>query len=121
MNSVDPFDLSKALDGAAKAHLDPSVSRFILDAEYEPAGDQESAIEKTISQLENSQSRCVMLGVTGSGENIRNGQCHPITEYPHTHPISQQDLVQTTVAGNVVTFSKKCSRVLRIALRLLSA
>ena len=24
MNSVDPFDLSKALDGAAKAHLDPS-------------------------------------------------------------------------------------------------
>ena len=29
MNSVNPFDLSKALDGAAKAHLDPSVSRFI--------------------------------------------------------------------------------------------
>ncbi|GIS43626.1 MAG: hypothetical protein Ct9H90mP16_06960 [Candidatus Poseidoniales archaeon] len=39
-------------------------------------------------------------------ENIRNGQCHPITEYPHTHPISQQDLVQTTVAGNVITFPK---------------
>lgn len=70
MNSVDPFDLSKALDGAAKAHLDPSVSRFILDAEYEPAGDQESAIDKTISQLENSQSRCVMLGVTGSGKTF---------------------------------------------------
>ena len=70
MNSVDPFDLSKALDGAAKAHLDPSVSRFILNAEYEPAGDQESAIEKTISQLENSQSRCVMLGVTGSGKTF---------------------------------------------------
>ena len=70
MNSVDPFDLSKALDGAAKAHLDPSVSRFILDAEYEPAGDQESAIEKTISQLKNSQSRCVMLGVTGSGKTF---------------------------------------------------
>ena len=70
MNSVDPFDLSKALDGAAKAHLDPSVSRFILDAEYEPAGDQESAIQKTISQLENSQSRCVMLGVTGSGKTF---------------------------------------------------
>ena len=60
MNSVDPFDLSKALDGAAKAHLDPTVSRFILEAEYEPAGDQKSAIEKTISQLNNSQSRCVM-------------------------------------------------------------
>ena len=70
MNSVDPFDLSKALDGAAKAHLDPTVSRFILEAEYEPAGDQKSAIEKTISQLENSQSRCVMLGVTGSGKTF---------------------------------------------------
>ena len=70
MNSVDPFDLSKALDGAAKAHLDPSVSRFILDAEYEPAGDQESAIEKTISQLEKTQSRCIMLGVTGSGKTF---------------------------------------------------
>tara|TARA_B100000214_G_scaffold2453_1_gene1880 strand:+ start:4836 stop:7136 length:2301 start_codon:yes stop_codon:yes gene_type:complete len=70
MNSVDPFDLSKALDGAAKAHLDPTVSRFILEAEYEPAGDQKSAIEKTISQLNNSQSRCVMLGVTGSGKTF---------------------------------------------------
>ena len=70
MKSVDPFDLSKALDGAAKAHLDPTVSRFILDAEYEPAGDQEIAIEKTISQLKNSQSRCVMLGVTGSGKTF---------------------------------------------------
>tara|TARA_B100001121_G_scaffold110629_1_gene97438 strand:- start:17686 stop:19986 length:2301 start_codon:yes stop_codon:yes gene_type:complete len=70
MNSVDPFDLSKALDGAAKAHLEPTVSRFILEAEYEPAGDQKSAIEKTISQLNNSQSRCVMLGVTGSGKTF---------------------------------------------------
>ena len=46
MNSVDPFDLSKALDGAAKAHLDPTVSKFELCSEYGPAGDQEKAIEK---------------------------------------------------------------------------
>ena len=31
---VDPFDLSKALEGAAKAHLDPSISKFELHAEY---------------------------------------------------------------------------------------
>jgi excinuclease ABC subunit B len=67
---TDPFDLSKALEGAAKAHLDPSISKFTLDAEYGPAGDQESAIEKTLSQLRNSQSRCVMLGVTGSGKTF---------------------------------------------------
>ena len=67
---ADPFDLSKALEGAAKAHLDPSISKFTLKAEYGPAGDQESAIEKTLSQLRNSQSRCVMLGVTGSGKTF---------------------------------------------------
>ena len=67
---ADPFDLSKALEGAAKAHLDPSISKFTLKAEYGPAGDQESAIEKTLSQLINSQSRCVMLGVTGSGKTF---------------------------------------------------
>ena len=70
MNSVDPFDLSKALDGAAKAHLDPTISKFELCAEYGTAGDQEKAIEKTISQLRKSQSRCVMLGVTGSGKTF---------------------------------------------------
>ena len=70
MNSVDPFDLSKALDGAAKAHLDPTISKFELCAEYGPAGDQDKAIEKTISQLRKSQSRCVMLGVTGSGKTF---------------------------------------------------
>ena len=67
---TDPFDLSKALEGAAKAHLDPSISKFNLEAEYGPAGDQEKAIEKTLSQLRDSQSRCVMLGVTGSGKTF---------------------------------------------------
>jgi len=67
---VDPFDLSKALAGAAAAHLDPSIARFRLHAEYEPAGDQESAIAETLSQLNDSQSRCVLLGVTGSGKTF---------------------------------------------------
>ena len=69
-DDVDPFDLSKALEGAARAHLDPTISKFQLHSEYGLAGDQESAIEKTLSQLENSQSRCVMLGVTGSGKTF---------------------------------------------------
>ena len=67
---VDPFDLSKALEGAVKSHLDPAISKFRLQAEYDRAGDQEKAIEKTLSQLRNSQSRCVMLGVTGSGKTF---------------------------------------------------
>ena len=70
VDEVDPFDLSKVLEGAAQSHLDPMVAKFRLNAEYGPAGDQENAIEKTIIQLNNSQSRCVMLGVTGSGKTF---------------------------------------------------
>ena len=95
MNSVDPFDLSKALDGAAKAHLDPTISKFELCAEYGPAGDQEKAIEKTISQLRKSQSRCVMLGVTGSGKtfamaNIIESLNIPTLILSHNKTLSRQ-------------------------------
>ena len=64
--STDPYDLSKSIDGRAKKDQFP----FIIEAEYEPAGDQESAIEKIISQLKNSQERCILLGVTGSGKTF---------------------------------------------------
>ena len=66
----DPFDISKALEGAALDHLNPEVKRFELHTDYSPSGDQPKAIEKLISQLENSQERCVLLGVTGSGKTF---------------------------------------------------
>ena len=66
----DPFDISKALEGAVEEYLSPEVSRFKIHSEYGPAGDQEKAIKKLISQLENSQERCVLLGVTGSGKTF---------------------------------------------------
>ena len=70
----DPFDLSKALEGAALEHLRPDKKRFILHSEFKPAGDQPKAIENLISQLENSQERCVLLGVTGSGKTFAMAQ-----------------------------------------------
>lgn len=66
----DPFDISKALEGAVKDQLSPEVSRFRIHSEHLPAGDQESAIEKLVFQLENKQERCVLLGVTGSGKTF---------------------------------------------------
>ena len=68
LSAYDPFDLSKALEGAALERLSPEVMRFRLHSEWPPAGDQPKAIEKLISQLENGQERCVLLGVTGSGK-----------------------------------------------------
>ena len=70
LSQRNPFDLSKALEGAVLEELNPSVKRFKLHAEFEPAGDQPKAIEQLISQLENGQERCVMLGVTGSGKTL---------------------------------------------------
>jgi len=69
-DTIDPFDLSKAIAGAAVGRLDPAVSCFQLNADYAPAGDQKQAIEKIISQLKNSQKRAVLLGVTGSGKTF---------------------------------------------------
>ena len=70
----DPFDLSRALEGAAMEHLNPEVKRLVLHSEFEPSGDQPKAIEKLISQLENGQERCVLLGVTGSGKTYAMAQ-----------------------------------------------
>ena len=68
--SDDPFDITRALEGAVKERLDPNVSKFVLDTELIPAGDQESAIESLQIQLENNQDRCILLGVTGSGKTF---------------------------------------------------
>lgn len=70
----DPFDLSRALEGAALEHLHPDKKRLNLHSEFEPSGDQPKAIEKLISQLENGQERSVLLGVTGSGKTYAMAQ-----------------------------------------------
>lgn len=70
----DPFDLSRALEGAALEHLHPDVKRMVLHSKFEPSGDQPKAIEKLISQLENGQERSVLLGVTGSGKTYAMAQ-----------------------------------------------
>ena len=66
----DPFDLSKALEGASNKNLNPEISCFKLDTDLTPAGDQEKAIEELILQLENNVERTILLGVTGSGKTF---------------------------------------------------
>ncbi|MEC7042061.1 MAG: DEAD/DEAH box helicase family protein, partial [Candidatus Thermoplasmatota archaeon] len=64
--SNDPYDLSNSIEIFNSKDMIP----FEIDAEFSPAGDQENAIEKIVSQLENSQERCILLGVTGSGKTF---------------------------------------------------
>ena len=63
---ADYYDLSKAIGERSIANAIP----FHLEADYGPSGDQEKAIEKIVSQLENGQERCILLGVTGSGKTF---------------------------------------------------
>ena len=82
------LDISKALEGAALDHLNPEVKRFELHTDYSPSGDQPKAIEKLISQLENSQERCVLLGVTVR-KNFHNGKYHSENEYSNANHLTQ--------------------------------
>ena len=43
---------------------------FILQSEYDSAGDQQQAIDTLVKQIEDGQERCVLLGVTGSGKTF---------------------------------------------------
>ena len=70
----DPFDLSRALEGAALEHLHPDKTRLNLHSNFQPSDDHPKAIEKLISQLENGQERSVLLGVTGSGKTYAMAQ-----------------------------------------------
>ncbi len=64
--SNDPYDLSNSIEIFHSKDMIP----FKIEAEFSPAGDQENAIEKIVSQLKNSQERCILLGVTGSGKTF---------------------------------------------------
>ena len=43
---------------------------FILQSEYDSAGDQQQAIDTLVKQIEDGQERCVLLGGTGSGKTF---------------------------------------------------
>ena len=74
MDEHDPFDLSRALEGAIETYLDPSVARFRLHAAFDPTGDQPQAIDQLVEQIESGQERCILLGVTGSGKTFTMAQ-----------------------------------------------
>lgn len=46
------------------------ISGFILNSEYQPAGDQPQAIEKLAANLEAGKEHQTLLGVTGSGKTF---------------------------------------------------
>jgi len=43
---------------------------FILDSEYNTAGDQQRAIDMLVEQIDSGKERCILVGVTGSGKTF---------------------------------------------------
>lgn len=49
---------------------------FQIESNYQPAGDQPTAIAELVTGLEDGEAFQTLLGVTGSGKNLYHGQCH---------------------------------------------
>lgn len=74
LQDVDPFDIEAALSDAAGSNLSPGARPLVIDAPFDPAGDQQSAIDELVAQLEAGQERGILLGVTGSGKTYTMAQ-----------------------------------------------
>ncbi len=55
---------------------------FVLQSEYQPAGDQPTAIAELIEGISNGEVTQVLLGVTGSGKTFTMAQVIEITQRP---------------------------------------
>lgn len=49
---------------------------FELTSEYKPTGDQPEAIKALVEGILRGDKAQTLLGVTGSGKNLYDGQCH---------------------------------------------
>jgi len=58
------------------------MSEFQLVAPFQPAGDQPQAIESLLRGIEEGKRNQVLLGVTGSGQDLHDGECHCEAESP---------------------------------------
>ena len=48
--------------------------KFKLRSTYQPRGDQPTAIDQLVRGIEAGDKHQVLLGVTGSGQNLHHGQ-----------------------------------------------
>ena len=52
------------------------MEKFSMITDFVPAGDQPQAISNLVKGLEKGKEHQVLLGVTGSGENLHHCQRH---------------------------------------------
>ncbi len=96
--------------------------RFVLKSDYEPAGDQPTAIKELIEGIsDNGEVNQVLLGVTGSGKTFTMAKVIETDPAAGAGARAQQDPRRPAVRGVQELLSRQCGRIFRQLLRLLPA
>jgi len=66
--------------------------RFVIKSEYEPKGDQPTAIKELVEGIDRNDRTQVLLGVTGSRQDLHHGQGDRGDAAPRHHPGAEQTL-----------------------------
>ena len=62
------------MSGATHMDFEPSNQPFELTTDFELAGDQPMAIDQLVNALNKGQPYQTLLGVTGSAQDLHDGQ-----------------------------------------------
>jgi hypothetical protein len=93
---------------------------FVIKSEYEPAGDQPTAIAELVAQA----ARRARPGAAGRhriGQDLHDGQGHRAIAAPRADPGAQQDPRGAALRRVQELLPGQCGRILRQLLRLLPA
>ena len=94
---------------------------FKLVSEYEPAGDQPTAIAELVGAINANERDQVLLGVTGSGKTFTMAKVIEIVQQPGADPGAQQNAGRAALRRDEALLPGKRGGVFRLLLRLLPA
>ena len=92
---------------------------FELVSEYEPKGDQPTAIEALVAGVGEYERDQVLLGVTGSGKTFTMAQVISADQPPRLDPGAEQDAGGAALRRVQEFLPQQCRRIFRLVLRLL--
>ncbi len=95
--------------------------RFKLVSDYEPAGDQPTAIAELVAGVEAREHDQVLLGVTGSGKTFTMAKIIEATQRPALILAHNKTLAAQLYSEFKSFFPRQRGRVFRLLLRLLPA
>ena len=95
--------------------------RFEIKSEYEPKGDQPTAIKELVEGISRNDRTQVLLGVTGSRQDLHHGQGDRGHAAPRHHPGAEQDAGRPALWRVQELLPRQRGGVFRQLLRLLPA